>query len=102
MTISKLKRQKSLQNFLPSCSPTERKKVVAERLNFVLSELKKIDHFREFTIAELAFEISEDTADEAEAWFRAELRTHLRTTRKNSATYFSESKLVYSWQTNPL
>jgi hypothetical protein len=47
--------------------------VVAERLNFVLSELKKIYHFNEFTIAELAFEINEDTADEAEAWFRAEL-----------------------------
>lgn len=47
--------------------------MVAERLNFVLSELKKIYHFNEFTIAELAFEINEDTADEAEAWFRAEL-----------------------------
>jgi hypothetical protein len=64
---------KIIENFLRSRSPTERKKVVAERLNFVLSELKKIPHFREFTIAELAFEIGEDTADEAEAWFRAEL-----------------------------
>ncbi|MFW2121612.1 Arc family DNA-binding protein [Acinetobacter ursingii] len=64
---------KIVEKFLRSRSPTERKKVVAERLNFVLSELKKIHHFREFTIAELAFEIDEDTADEAEAWFRAEL-----------------------------
>lgn len=64
---------KVVENFLRSRSPTERKKVVAERLNFVLSELKKTHHFREFTIAELAFEIGEHTADEAEAWFRAEL-----------------------------
>ena len=64
---------KIVEKFLRSHSPTERKKVVAKRLNFVLSELKKIYHFREFTIAELAFEIREDTADEAEAWFRAEL-----------------------------
>ena len=64
---------KIVEKFLRSRSPTERKKVVAERLNFVLNELKKIHHFREFTIAELAFEIGEDTADEAEAWFRAEL-----------------------------
>ena len=64
---------KIVENFLRARSPTERKKVVAERLNFVLSELKKIYHFNEFTIAELAFEINEDTADEAEAWFRAEL-----------------------------
>ena len=64
---------KIVEKFLRSRSPTERKKVVAERLNFVLNQLKKIHHFREFTIAELAFEIGEDTADEAEAWFRAEL-----------------------------
>ena len=64
---------KIVENFLRARSPTERKKVVAERLNFVLSELKKIYHFNEFTIAELAFKINEDTADEAEAWFRAEL-----------------------------
>ncbi|MEQ1070886.1 Arc family DNA-binding protein [Acinetobacter lwoffii] len=64
---------KIVEKFLRSRSPTERKKVVAERLNLVLSELKKIHHFREFTIAELAFEIGENTADEAEAWFRAEL-----------------------------
>lgn|GEM_PF-279122 len=64
---------KIVEKFLRSRSPTERKKVVAERLNFVLSELNKIHYFRDFTIAELAFEIEEDTADEAEAWFRAEL-----------------------------
>ena len=69
----KVEAAKIVENFLRARSPTERKKVVAERLNFVLSELKKIYHFNEFTIAELAFEINEDTADEAEAWFRAEL-----------------------------
>ena len=68
-----LEAAKVIENYLQARTPTERKKVVAERLNFVLSELKKIHHFNEFTIAELAFEINEDTADEAEAWFRAEL-----------------------------
>ena len=65
--------EKIVENFLRARSQKKKKKVVAERLNFVLSELKKIYHFNEFTIAELAFEIGEETADEAEAWFRAEL-----------------------------
>lgn len=64
---------KVVESFLRSRSPTERKKNVAERLNFLLNELKKIRCFSEFTIAELAFEIGESAADEAEAWFRAEL-----------------------------
>src|SRR5690554_3335571 len=61
-----LEAAKVIESYLQARTPTERKKVVAERLNFVLSELKKIHHFRDFTIAELAFEINEDTADEAE------------------------------------
>ncbi len=46
---------KIVENFLRARSPTEPKKAVTERLNFVLSELKKIYHFNEFTIARISF-----------------------------------------------
>ena len=36
-----LEAAKVIENYLQARTPTERKKVVAERLNFVLSELKK-------------------------------------------------------------
>ncbi|ESK41242.1 hypothetical protein P256_00231 [Acinetobacter nectaris CIP 110549] len=68
-----LEAAKVIENFLQSRTPTQRKKDVAERLQFLFSEIKKSKFFSELTIAELAYKIGEDSADSAESWFRAEM-----------------------------
>ena len=68
-----LEAAKVIENFLQARTPTQRKKDVAERLNFLFNEVKKSQHFKALTIAELAYKIGESSADSAESWFRAEM-----------------------------
>lgn len=68
-----LEAAKVIENFLQARTPTQRKKDVAERLNFLFNEVKKSQHFKHLTIAELAYKIGESSADSAESWFRAEM-----------------------------
>ncbi|ARN31050.1 TPA: Arc family DNA-binding protein [Acinetobacter baumannii] len=68
-----LEAAKVIENFLQARTPTQRKKDVAERLNFLFNEIKKSLHFKDLTVAELAYKIGESSADSAESWFRAEM-----------------------------
>lgn len=79
---------KVIENFLQARTPSERKKQVAERLNFLLNEIKKSRLFNQLTISELAFNIGEVSADAAEAWFKAEIEPSFNQLEKISQ-YFS-------------
>lgn len=68
-----LEAAKVIENFLQARTPTQRKKDVAERLNYLFNEIKKSLHFKDLTVAELAYKIGESSADSAESWFKAEM-----------------------------
>lgn len=68
-----LEAAKVIENFLQARTPTQRKKDVAKRLNYLLKEIKKSRGFEELTVAELAYKIGESSADSAESWFKAEM-----------------------------
>lgn len=68
-----LEAAKVIENFLQARTPSQRKKDVAERLIFLFNEIKKSQHFKNITIAELAYKVGESSADSAESWFKAEM-----------------------------
>lgn len=52
---------------------TPRKKVIAERLSFVLADLQSRDEYADLNLAEFAYMIGMQTVGEVEMWFDARL-----------------------------